>query len=73
MAVEMRLVTVDEASGQPVTFLLEPLAEDQELAGEGKLAYWEGACRVRDQAGGEIGSAYLELTGYSGNLEKNLH
>jgi predicted secreted hydrolase len=71
--VEMRLVTVDEASGQPVTFLLEPLAEDQELAGEGKLAYWEGACRVRDQAGGEIGSAYLELTGYSGNLEKNLH
>jgi predicted secreted hydrolase len=71
--VEMRLVTVDEASGQPVTFLLEPLVEDQELSGEGKLSYWEGACRVRDEAGGEIGSAYLELTGYSGNLEKNLH
>jgi predicted secreted hydrolase len=71
--VEMRLVTVDEASGRPVIFLLEPLVEDQELSGEGKLAYWEGACRVRDEAGGEIGSAYLELTGYSGNLEKNLH
>jgi predicted secreted hydrolase len=71
--VEMRLVTVDAASGRPVTFLLEPLVEDQELAGEGKLAYWEGACRVRDEQGGEIGSAYLELTGYSGNLEKNLH
>jgi predicted secreted hydrolase len=71
--VEMRLVTVDEASGRPVTFLLEPLVEDQELSGEGKLAYWEGACRVRDEAGREIGSAYLELTGYSGNLEKNLH
>jgi predicted secreted hydrolase len=71
--VEMRLVTVDESSGQSVAFLLEPLAEDQELSGEGKLAYWEGACRVRDEAGREIGSAYLELTGYSGNLEKNLH
>ena len=71
--VEMRLVTVDEVTGRSVTFLLEPLVEDQELSGEGKLAYWEGACRVRDEEGGEIGSAYLELTGYSGNLEKNLH
>ena len=69
--VEMRLVTVDEMSGRPVTFLIEPLAEDQELAGEGKLAYWEGACRVRNEEGREVGSAYLELTGYSGNLEKN--
>jgi predicted secreted hydrolase len=71
--VEMRLKTIDVATGRPITFLLEPLADDQELAGGGKLAYWEGACRVRDEKGGEIGSAYLELTGYAGNLEQSLH
>jgi predicted secreted hydrolase len=71
--VEIRLKTIDATTGQPVVFLLQPLAEDQELAGEGRLAYWEGACRVRDEQGAEIGSAYLELTGYAGNLEQSLH
>ena len=71
--VEIRLNTLDPVTGRPFIVQLEPLADDQELAGGGKLAYWEGACRLRDEEGGEIGSAYLELTGYAGNLEKSLH
>lgn len=60
------LETNDPATNQKIVFLLEPLAENQELAsGPGDIAYWEGGCRVRDQAGKEIGSAYLELTGYA--------
>ena len=69
--VSVRLFTQDPASGKPVSFLLEPLADNQELAG-GKLAYWEGACRVRDEQGQEIGSAFLELTGYADDLQKSL-
>jgi hypothetical protein len=34
----------------------------------GGVAYWEGACRVLDASDQEIGSAYLELTGYVGSL-----
>lgn len=69
--VSIKLKTRDPQSGQPVNFLLEPLAENQELAGGG-IAYWEGGCRIRNDAGKEIGSAFLELTGYAGNLEKSL-
>jgi predicted secreted hydrolase len=68
--VSIRLFTRDVA-GRPVSFLLEPLADNQELAGR-SLAYWEGSCRVRDDQGREVGSAFLELTGYTGNLQKNL-
>jgi predicted secreted hydrolase len=70
--VSVRLHTRNPWTNQSVTFLLEPLAEDQELAGHGSLAYWEGACRIRDEAGKEIGSAFLELTGYSGDMQKSL-
>jgi hypothetical protein len=35
----------------------------------GGIAYWEGACRVRDAAGKEVGSAYMELTGYAAELK----
>jgi len=70
--VSLKLETVDPELKQSVSFILEPLAKDQELAGGGNLAYWEGACRIRDPAGREIGSAYLELTGYAGNLAKSL-
>ena len=70
--VSIKLKTRDPQTGQQINFLLEPLAENQELAGGGSLAYWEGACRIRDEAGKEIGSAFLELTGYAGNLEKGL-
>jgi predicted secreted hydrolase len=70
--VSIQLRTRDPQTNQRVNFLLEPLAENQELAGGGSLAYWEGACRIRDDAGNEVGSAFLELTGYAGNLEKSL-
>ncbi len=60
------LHTTDPATGLPVQFTVEPLAKNQELAGAvGGIPYWEGACRVRDEAGREVGSAYLELTGYA--------
>ena len=70
--VSIKLQTRDPQSKQRVNFLLEPLAENQELAGGGSLAYWEGACRIRDDAGNEIGSAFLELTGYAGKLGESL-
>jgi predicted secreted hydrolase len=70
--VSMKLQTHDPQSRLPVNFMLEPLADNQEITGGGNLAYWEGACRIRDDASQEIGSAYLELTGYAGNLNKSL-
>jgi len=70
--VSIRLQTRDPQSNQPVSFLLDPLAENQELAGNGGPVYWEGACRIRDESGKELGSAFLELTGYDGNLQKSL-
>ncbi len=61
----IELKTRDPADGSERVFRLEPLAVDQELAsGPGGIAYWEGACRVLDDKGGEIGSSYVELTGY---------
>lgn len=69
--VSIKLKTRDPQSNQPANFRLEPLVENQELAGGG-IAYWEGGCRIRDDDGKEIGSAFLELTGYAGNLEKSL-
>ena len=66
----VELKTSDPANGGKRVFVLEPLAENQELAaGPGGIAYWEGACRVRDGVGKEIGSAYLELTGYAKPLK----
>jgi len=70
--VSVKLWTRDPQTGQPVNFLLEPLADDQELSGNGGVAYWEGSCRIRDDAGKELGSAFLELTGYAGDLNKSL-
>jgi predicted secreted hydrolase len=67
--VETKLTTIDPANGQPVAFTLEPLFPDQELSGAlGGVSYWEGACRVLNDKGKEVGSAYLELTGYAGDL-----
>ncbi len=55
------------------TFRLVPVADDQELGGEiTGLAYWEGACDVKDAAGTVIGRAFLELAGYAGDLGKSL-
>jgi predicted secreted hydrolase len=67
--VETQLTTIDPANGQSVTFTLEPLCLDQELSGAlGGVSYWEGACRVLNGSRQEVGSAYLELTGYTGDL-----
>lgn len=65
----VRLGTVDPATGRPITFQIEPLVADQELANApGGGPYWEGACRVVGSTGENAGSAYMELTGYVGPL-----
>ena len=63
---------------QPITFeawgerfKLIPLLQDQELRTSRStgVTYWEGACRVLDGTGMEIGDAYLEQTGYAHSLK----
>ncbi|MFH1499941.1 MAG: lipocalin-like domain-containing protein, partial [Verrucomicrobiota bacterium] len=67
----VRLRTTDPATGAARTLVVEPLMADQELDGDlDGIAYWEGACRVLDEESGrEIGSAYMELTGYDRPLD----
>ena len=66
---KMRLEAINPATGQWETFVVEPMVADQELAVKiGGVGYWEGACRVRDATGKEIGRAYMELTGYGQTL-----
>jgi predicted secreted hydrolase len=68
----VRLHTTDPESGKAVALDLEPLCLDQELGSAlSGVPYWEGACRVRSEAG-VVGSAYVELTGYSGALGRAL-
>lgn len=68
-----QLRTIDPENGRPATFSLEPLCPAQEINDPlGGVAYWEGACRVTDEAGRELGSAYVELTGYAGSLPDRL-
>lgn len=63
----------DPRDGVLKQYYLRPLLDDQEFVGNRKEnPYWEGACRVLDGTGQEIGRAYLELAGYGGNLVKNL-
>ncbi len=68
------LLSVPESDGSPgPTLRIEPLCADQELPGGiGGIPYWEGACRVRDAQGKEIGRAFVEMTGYAGNLRRAL-
>jgi predicted secreted hydrolase len=66
----VRLTTKDPDSGAPVALEIEPLVADQELVNTlGGGPYWEGACRVRNAQGEDIGSAYMELTGYAKALK----
>ena len=66
----VELSTNDPSTGRPTVFLIEPLVPEQELTGDlVGISYWEGACRVRDGEGREVGSAYMELTGYSKALK----
>jgi predicted secreted hydrolase len=52
-------------------FTLVPMLEDQELrTGRSTgITYWEGACRVLDLNGRDVGEAYIELTGYAHSLK----
>jgi predicted secreted hydrolase len=66
---EVEITAPDPKTGATIMLRLIPLAKDQELAGGlGGVAYWEGACRVLNERGEEIGSAFLELTGYAGKI-----
>ncbi len=68
------LLTVPEPDGRPgPTLRIEPLCADQELSGGiGGVPYWEGACRVLDGSGREVGRAFVEMTGYAGHLRRAL-
>jgi len=66
----IRVTTTDPRTHGETSFTLEPLVQNQELAGRlGGIPYWEGACRVLSADGRETGSAYLELTGYAKDLK----
>jgi len=58
-----------EAWGERWT--LVPILADQELRTSRStgITYWEGACRVLDASGNEVGDAYMELTGYAHSLQ----
>lgn len=48
------------------TLTLKPLMDDQEHDARGSTGtlYWEGAVRAYDERGTEVGTGYLEMTGY---------
>lgn len=62
------ITTRHPQSDKPVTFLFDPVLDNQELDLPG-TTYWEGAGRVLNDGGQEVGSAYLELVGYAGQIE----
>jgi len=69
----VRLTVEDPVTGRPFTLQLIPIQAAQELTGGlGGIAYWEGACRVLDAEGREIGSAFMEMTGYAASLSGRL-
>jgi predicted secreted hydrolase len=53
------------------TIHLRPLMDDQENDARGSTGtiYWEGAVRVFDEQGMQVGRGYLELTGYASTLK----
>lgn len=66
----IRLTTTDPATGAETVLIVEPFHSDQELVGSlGGVTYWEGACRILSPDGTELGSAYMELTGYDKPVE----
>ncbi len=62
--------------GQGADLTVAPSLADQELnlSKTGKLAYWEGACRIEGMVAGQAvsGVGYTELTGYAGALQTEL-
>jgi len=69
----VRVRVDDPATGRPLVVQLVPIQAAQELTGGlGGIAYWEGACRVLDVQGREIGRAFLEMTGYAASMAGRL-
>jgi predicted secreted hydrolase len=67
---QVRITTMDPATGNSTALMVTPRVDDQELPGTlGGIAYWEGACLVHDESGQLRGRAYMELTGYTEALE----
>ena len=68
------IVTTDPETGTERRLRLLPLLEAQEMGGgAGGVSDWEGACDVLDEGSGEIvGRAYLEMTGYAGDIGERL-
>jgi len=70
---KIRLTTRDPETGRDFTVVVEPLVQAQELTGAiGGIPYWEGACRVMDLEGRELGQAFLEMTGYAASMQGRL-
>lgn len=58
------------APGPGLHLHLIPLLDEAELGGGlGGIDYWEGPMEVRNESGARIGQAYLELTGYSEDVD----
>ncbi|MEO0416259.1 MAG: lipocalin-like domain-containing protein, partial [Verrucomicrobiota bacterium] len=71
--IEPSFTTIDPLDGRKRTFRLAPLMKEQEMPGNiGGVPYWEGACDVLDETGNRVGQAYLELSGYAGDLNARL-
>lgn len=71
--IHSQLETIDPATGEAVRYSLDPFHPDQELTGElGGIAYWEGAIRVLDSQGRQVGLGYVELTGFAQDLGERL-
>ena len=67
------LTAEDPLDGRRRRYRIEPLVPAQELTGAlGGIPYWEGACRVLDETGQEVGQAFLEMTGYAAPLQGRL-
>jgi predicted secreted hydrolase len=67
-------ITANHPTQGKITYRLQPLLPDQEFLGlKEDNPYWEGACKVFDASGLEIGRAYLELAGYGGGLGNRLN
>ena len=67
------LVAEDPSEGRSRRFRIEPIVPAQELPGAlSGIPYWEGACRVLDETGRDVGQAFLEMTGYGTSLEGKL-
>jgi predicted secreted hydrolase len=63
---DLVLKILDPNLARQIELHLKPLVDNQEMTSRsGSIHYWEGACDVLDSVGVSIGSAYVELTGYS--------